>query len=236
MSACPSWQESLIAAALGELSNVDQPAFESHLEGCSRCAAELEELREDLALIARELPAPAAGDLDVFSTILPSLDAIDEGRRPRSRFVLSHRTAAAYAALLLALGLGLGLFLRTDSPSTQPTVVANDELTRLLERAIPLVLAVANAGAEEAVLASFEHGTARRLAAELAQEAGSMAAELAGRGERRRARLVSDLGLVLQQISDLPREDLGRGFRDARDTLEARALLFQVSAEHMRSL
>ena len=58
MSMHEQFAEDLALHALGTLQGAERVALEKHLEGCSDCRRELEELRGDMALLALSTAGP----------------------------------------------------------------------------------------------------------------------------------------------------------------------------------
>ncbi len=252
MTSCRKWRDHLVEALYGELSPERRQSLERHLASCPGCAAELEGLQATASTIDRALPPrPENAGLDVWSRILPEIERLD--RPPaRRQLVLAFPAAASLAAALLAIGLGLGLLtgrmLTRPSPGVPERVTAattvedpapHDSETgaafvRYLERATPLLLAVANRQAGVARVASFDAAAERRLAERLAADAEGLTRELETEGRRRQADLVADLGVVFLQMANLPQREYRRGIEMVQATIESRALLFQLSVEEMR--
>lgn len=239
---CRKWRGHLVESVYGELEGPRREDFEAHLASCRRCAAALADLEATAARVDEALPPrPRPGELDVWSRILPELDAAD--RPPERRgLVLGYPAAAALAAVILALGVGLGTLLvpppRPDAPAVAqaPGDDAGAEFAHYLERATPLLLAVANRESGGTETASFDPAAERRLAERLAAEAARLAPTLSDRGRRRQAALVADLEVVFLQIANLPEPEYRHGIALVQATIESRALLFQLSVEEMRRL
>lgn len=238
MSACRKWRGQLVEAVYGELDGARRAAFEQHLADCAGCAEELATLEATAARVAEALPPRP--HVDAWSRLRPALDALDQAPRP-ARLRLSYAAAAVLAAALVVLGVGLGALLRPPVPPLTPDAAVarsgadvDAELGRYLERATPLLLAIANRGG--AGEASYDPAVERRLAARLAADAADLRRDLEGRGRRRSAALVSELELVFLQISNLPEGEYVRGVEMVRATIDDRALLFQLSVEEMRRL
>lgn len=237
MNACRKCRGHLVEAVYGVLDGARRTAFEAHLADCAGCAEELATLEATAARVAEALPARP--HVDAWSRLRPALDALDRAPRP-ARLRLPYPAAAALAAALVVLGVGLGVLLRPPAPAVPPSAEAptaagvDAELGRYLERATPLLLAIANRGG--ASEASYDPAVERRLAARLAAEAADLRRELQERGRRRRAALVSDLEVVFLQIANLPASEYVRGVEMVRATIDDRALLFQLSVEEMRRL
>jgi len=117
VSACDPRELVLLAAA-----ELDAPArrrIEAHVAECPRCAAELQALRQGLALAAR-LPAPEPSPEAIDRTRRAALDALVRRRLARRpRFTLLRRYALTAAAALVAL-VGWSLVQQAFAPDPVP--------------------------------------------------------------------------------------------------------------------
>lgn len=248
MKSCRRWRARLVEAVYDEITPQHRKALEAHLTACPRCAAELEGMRATASYVDEALPPrPQGAELEVWNRLLPAIEAL-ERPAPR-RLVLAYPLAASLAVALLVIGLGVGMLMGPSRPS-QPTqlaatpsppqektgVVFGAELARYLERATPLLLAVANRQVGSSEVTSFDPLTERQLAERLATDAERLAQSLAAAGQRRQADLVADLGVVFLQMANLPPREYRRGIEMVQSTIESRALLFQLSVEEMRHL
>ena len=237
---CSQWRDLLLDAACGELPVESRQDLDSHLATCPACVAELADLKATLGTVAAAMPArPAPGELDAWPRVAAVLD------RPRrgSRLTLGYPLAAVAACALLALGIGLGRWLQ-PTPSPHDGIVAGSpdspaaevsEYSRFLERATPLLLAVANRGnGATANLVSFDAGTEQALAAALAAEARELGETLAVEGRSREAKLVENLEIVFLQMANAPQDDYTGSLDLVQTTIEQRAILFQLTVEEMR--
>ena len=258
MKSCRTWRDHLVEAVCDELTPERQAELDAHLASCPGCTAELASLRATASYVDAALPPRLQShELDVWSRLEPALDAQD--RPAPRRLVLAYPAAASLAAALLVLGLGLGTLLRprepvsiaesprleaNGSPSTATLTQATDrreqpidaEWLRYLERATPLLLAVANRQAGNTEVAGYDPTAERRLAERLATDAERLARHLEAAGRRRQADLVADLRVVFLQMANLPRREYRQGIEMVQATIESRALLFQLSVEEMRHL
>lgn len=251
---CRRWRDHLVEAICDELTRERRAELDAHLASCQGCAVELERLQATASFVDGALPPrPQGAELDVWNRIQPELDRID--RPVPRRLVLAYPAAASLAAILVALGLGLGVLMRPQAPvpvaergaerksSTSGQAVENPggspgevDFVRYLERATPLLLAVANRQVGSSGLASFDPAAERRMAERLATDAEGLASRLEAEGHRRQASLVAELGAVFLQMANLPGREYRRGIEMVQATIESRALLFQLSVEEMRHL
>ncbi|MBZ0111952.1 MAG: zf-HC2 domain-containing protein [Thermoanaerobaculia bacterium] len=231
---CPDWEPRILAALDGVPSAEEMAALDRHCESCPSCSSFESSLVASLERIDRELEVELALGSDVYSRILPQLDAIDAERARESRWILARPSTVLFASVLvLGVGLAIGWFLRPTVSPADPRVV-DQEFHQLVEDALPLILAVGNHDGEEVLLTSLERQSTRDRLALLVEDAEALAIERSRIGDRRRARLASDLVEVLRQLAAASTGDQG-GLRAARQTLEGRAVLFQVSADSVRT-
>ncbi|NIA22178.1 MAG: hypothetical protein GWP05_09500 [Anaerolineaceae bacterium] len=104
MSTCD--REQLLLLAAGELDAPATAALEAHLASCRRCAEELEQLRETLALVGR-LPEAEPSGVAVERIRTAAAKALARRRRGRPglgpSFAHRYRYALAAAAMLAAI-------------------------------------------------------------------------------------------------------------------------------------
>ncbi len=251
MKSCRRWREHLVESVCGELSSQRRVELKDHLESCAGCSAELEGLRATVEYVDGALPARSQiPQSTVWSRLLPELEKLEQS--PVRHMTLGFPAAGAIAAAILVVGIALGVLVRpanqapADGASRVQAVASmgakssgaeiDAEFVRYLERATPLLLAIANRQATGADLASLEATTERRLAEELATEAERLAGLLDAKGRRRQAALTAELGAVFLQMSNLPSATYRHGIEVVQATIKSRALLFQLSVEEMRRL
>ncbi len=248
LKSCRKWRHHLVEAVCHELTEERRDELDTHLASCPGCSAELAGLQATTRHVDGALPAPPQGsELNAWSRLQPELDKLD--RPAPGRLILGYPAAASLAAALLVLGLGLGTLIRPSGPDgvsednvssadLRPTATpqVEAEFVRYLERATPLLLAVANRQISTTDVASFDPAAERRLAEHLASEAEELGRRLEAEGRRRQADLTANLRIVFLQMANLPRREYRRGIEMVQATIESRALLFQLSVEEMRHL
>ena len=114
---CEEYADDLGELALGVLTGRDRARVLSHVEGCPRCAEELEQLSraaDAVVQVAPELEPPVGFETRVFER-MGVTDVRPLRRRPRRYWV-----PATVAAAVVALAVGLGVAL-TSSPSPPST-------------------------------------------------------------------------------------------------------------------
>jgi len=135
VSACDPRELVLLAAA--ELDGAARRRIEAHVAECPRCAAELQALRQGLALAAR-LPAPEPSPEAIDRVRRAALGALAR-RRParRPRIAILRRYALTAAAALVAL-VGWSLVQQWFAPDPVPpghvAVADGRELTHNWDR------------------------------------------------------------------------------------------------------
>lgn len=233
MSCERQWDERLLDAAYGDLEAAQEQRLQEHLKSCPACQAHLDELTETRALVRAAMPEKSPAQ-NTWAAVLDRLEP------KRSRW--SPSLIAAMAAMLL-VGIGLGRFSSPAAPesadavaATQPASELTMEYARFLDRATPVLLAVANRNADGATvnLVGIDALAERKAASELAHSAQQLGQRLLEAGMNREARLTDSLTIVFMQMANLSRHDYPGGLDVVQTTIESQALLFQLSVEEIR--
>ena len=153
---------------------------------------------------------------------------------------------AAAAVLLAALGLALWQSWQppaeperiVEAPSAlspDPNRELRNAYDQYLDRATPLILAIAHRDPSPSSLEGFDLDAERGLARQLAAEAQRLSERLEG-GSRlgREQDLLAELEVVFLQIANLYQRQYSDGIDLLRSGLDQRAILFQLSVEEMR--
>jgi anti-sigma-K factor RskA len=146
--------------ALDALDEDERRRFERHLEGCERCAADLEELREAataLAYGAAGPPPPPALRERILTAARSERTNVVPLRR---RFLLPATAVAAAAAACAAIGLGLWANSLRDSLDDERTARRQEEraLVELLSE--PGVEQIRLSGADGTLLVGSDRDAA----------------------------------------------------------------------------
>jgi hypothetical protein len=126
--ACAEHQEELSELALGVLTGRDRARALVHVESCSRCAEELEQLShaaDAVVQAATEAEPPMGFEVRLFERM--GVADVRPKFRLRPRWAVGALSVAA-AVIALAVGLGLGLSSSSTPPSRSaaaPVVTAN---------------------------------------------------------------------------------------------------------------
>jgi hypothetical protein len=119
-SSCADVSHTLPELALGVLTGRDRAAALAHVESCSRCADELEQLAraaDAVVRVAPELEPPVGFEVRLFSRMGVTEDVAPPVRRLRiPTWALA--SAAAVVALAIGLGVGHGLSSRSTGHSS----------------------------------------------------------------------------------------------------------------------
>lgn len=249
MSRCAHWQELFGEALYGDLTAESRQKLDQHLASCPECAREYRQLEATVELLRREPLAPEPAALDqVWERLAPQLDQQDRAeawRWRRSRSWILQGLAAA-AVLLTALGVALWQhWPATQAPAhlveSQPLHAPDRNLElraaydQYLDRATPLILAIANRDPNPPSLEGFDLDAERQLARRLADDAQRLSERLE-EGSRlgREQDLLAELEVVFLQISNLYRRQYSDGIELLRSGLDQRSILFQLSVEEIR--
>jgi hypothetical protein len=108
-SACAEISHALPELALGILTGRDRAIALAHVESCSRCADELEQLAraaDAVVRVAPELEPPVGFEVRLFSRMGVGDDELSARRRHARPPTWVFATAAAVVALIVGLGIG----------------------------------------------------------------------------------------------------------------------------------
>jgi hypothetical protein len=119
---CDAFHDDLASLAVGSLTGVDRARVLAHLEECSHCTDEVEELAAAADALCTLIPdaTPPAGFSDRTMALIRADRSVP--RRPATRRLV----AAAAVVVLVAVGVGLGLVIsppgRNDNVPTAAAV------------------------------------------------------------------------------------------------------------------
>ncbi|HSL71774.1 MAG TPA: anti-sigma factor, partial [Longimicrobiales bacterium] len=189
------WTEYAASYALGALDEGDRTAFESHLEGCAACRAEVQSYQEVTGLLAHAA-MPVAAPPHLKNRVLAEAARIRPLATRRSRRTIGAWVPWLAAAAMAIVALGMGLLYRAERG--------------------PRRAAEAAAADADAQLLSARTAVARRdslLAALLAADVQT--ATLAGQGRPPSARVYysRSTSVVVLTAFDLPPAPSGRTYQ-----------------------
>lgn len=124
---CDAHQEALPELALGVLTGRDRVRALAHVEACSRCAEELEQLSraaDAVVLVAPEVEPPMGFETRLFERM--GVEDVRRRRRVTPRWAAG---AVAAAAAVAALVVGLSLAASSPTPPTQAAQAAHGVVT-----------------------------------------------------------------------------------------------------------
>ena len=119
------------------------------------------------------------------------------------------------------------------SPSNSQNPLEH-RVDQYLERSKLLLVGLANLDANHQDIGSFDFTPERTVCRELIQETYSLKLAFAESGDRRLAELLSDLEVILLQISNLQPKDNSFGNELAKSGIRHKALLFRINLEEIR--
>ena len=239
---CESCQN-LMADALYQDEDRELPMhLQKHLQDCSSCREEFEELRRAKAVISaaglerqvfEDIPERASLD-DLFDRLSPELDRIDAQRYrelPQSRWAPWSIAAGAIAASLVIFVTGFAYLSSntTETPSTALSQGINPELMSYLNRAQVMLMQVANTESSEGSVLPIQ----RTIARDMAFEANVLTGDNSpfASGERK---LLRDIEFMLLQIANLDESNMEEGVALLQRFLDENGILFRIRLLEMR--
>jgi hypothetical protein len=262
MIKCRSFKNRFVEALYGKLPPRDRKTLEDHLSSCPKCAAEYEAAARTLKIMDRhEVPDPGPEFWDGYWTGFerrlererrggPIPVAAKAAGRGFLGFVPKWAWTAASAVVLLAAGAAIGRFFLGRPVSTIPRafqdkggLVSNashdaliDGASRYLDRSKVLLIALVNRDAADDP-AALDLVRQKRVSDQLIKEAAVLKRGLeqsAGPEDRRLARLISDLEVILLQIANLESKSDSSAVDIIKLGVQNQGLIFQINLSQMR--
>jgi len=219
----------MMDALYDQLKGKAAKAYAEHLDRVSECQVEFLYMESVVSVFYEpvvEEPEPKLAD-KLWARLEPELDRVDS---PRAGVMLRRFFLVAAALFVAALGLWFGTLRETPLPVV-PTPGDPGPLTHYLDKAQPLLLAVANHRGGKGTATGFDHQTERDHAALLAEEAARIRTSIARTGSV--DRLLGDIELLLLQVANLEDSQYGKEIALVQDYMQRRTILLKVSLLEM---
>ena len=230
---CQRCRDTMADALFAKLSQERQGALDAHLTQCSRCQEEFRQIQGTLHLLEKE-PVVEADPL-VYNRVWRRLERDlyrDETKKSPRIFKMMWVPALAAVVIMALLWL-----IPDSSPVQNPDPLPNPSspLAQYLNKAQPLLLSIANRSEKRVTATGFDPKTERAFAAELADEALRLRSELADRESGSVLSLLSDIELLLMQVSNLKTDTYEPGIELVQGFMKQRTILFKISLFEMRN-
>lgn len=247
---CRECEELMFEALRDELPELDKEAFTSHLRNCNECRNAYREMSGTMKTLnqrVRKEPDPAFWE-NYWTNLAPKLQQF--GQKPEERKIIlwpkvvpgwAYQVAAALVLILLGVIIGKVYFtkpegppqiVRTPTPGTSIVkTAANERAHRFLQRSELLILGLVNSPSSE----TPDVGYSRKVSGELIQEARLIEPTLNSPEQRKLRRLISDLEIILLQISNLEAEHDLPEIDMVKSGAERTEILLQINLELMRA-
>lgn len=247
---CRECEKLVFEALRDELSEQDKETFSSHLRDCNECSNAYREMSGTMKVInqrVRKEPDPAFWE-NYWNNLAPKLQHLTQ--KPEARKVISwpkiipswsYQVAAALVLILLGVIIGKVYFSKPEgppqivrTPTRETSIVktaANERAHRFLQRSELLILGLVNSPSSE----TTDVGYSRKVSDELIQEARLIEPTLNSPEQRKLRRLISDLEIILLQISNLEAEHDLPEIDMVKSGAERTGILLQINLELMRA-
>ena len=237
-------QHLIIDALEGQLSKDEKRWFFDHLEQCSFCAKEYEDIKKTFDQTQNIThPEPAKEYWDHYwHNLLSKLNEPKPFFLKRRLSQLSLETAlkmglAAAAVVILALGLYFGESFRlsdiTDEPVAQIESL-QETAQSYLERSKILLTSISNITDESPRVHNFEQQQA--LSRALIDQTVQLKTELSPAEQKRLLGLISDLEVVLLQIANMDSAHSMNTLEMIQYSLEQKSILFKLNLQEIELL
>ena len=230
---CKRCRDTMADALFSKLSEEKQGELNHHLAQCSRCQEAFGQIQGTLHLLDQEpvTQTDPAVYSRVWRRIEQDLDRDEQAKKPW--FFKMVWVPAVAALIIMAL-----LWLVPDSGPVQnadPMPDPSSPLAQYLNKAQPLLLSIANRSEKRVTATGFDPKTERAFAAELADEALQLRSELADQESGSMLSLLSDIELLLMQVSNLKTDTYEPGIELVQGFMKQRTILFKISLFEMRN-
>ena len=255
MIRCRPFKKRFVEALYGKLAAEDRKSLEDHMTSCPKCASEFESLSRTLKIMDRhDIPDPGPAFWDGYWDRLERrLEREAPARIPGKAFLSfapKWAWTAASAVILLAAGAAIGRFFLSRPSSIIPTAsrgsaspvsyASHDALidgaSRYLDRSKVLLVAMVNRDAADDP-AALDLVRQKRVSDRLVKEAAVLKRSPAwneGPEDRRLARLISDLEVILLQIANLEAESDPAAVDIIKFGVQSQGLIFQINLGQLR--
>jgi hypothetical protein len=258
MSACSKCRKYFVEALYDDLPPEQRDYFNNHLETCSSCREEFEEMQSTLEMMNLKERDNLPGEYWTnFQQRLESrLDQEEHRRRPNIVQIFSPMKMVqtiprwtqylAAAILLIAIGVFIGRYFSPGSYSPKPVAridntssslikqtAVDDRAYRYLERSKVLLLGIVNLDPEAEEASAPDYSREKQIARGLIQEAVVLKDDLTDANRRKLYQLVSDLEVILLQIANLESENDLPAVEMIRSGVDRRGILLKINLEEM---
>ncbi|MBN2009341.1 zf-HC2 domain-containing protein [candidate division KSB1 bacterium] len=251
---CKSCQTMFVDFQEKLLSNEQNAQMDAHLRSCDACQQAWQEYQYTIrTMIRRERFEPDEsywnGYWDRLEEKLPSENIRHRSQIKLWQVILNWMSVIprwgyqlAGAAALLIIGFIVGLQFRTIENTTieipanpiqsQLTVAA--QTNRYLERSKTLLLGIVNLDPEQEQLALSSVRHQRRISRELVDEARYLKTALNQPGQQRLQELVSELELILMQITNLDAQYDLQSVDLIQQSIDQQGIFLKIDLEEMK--
>lgn len=237
---CEEIRSQFVDAYYQEMDAQQRENFHQHLKQCSACAAEFEKIVSTLDLMKeRKQMDPGEEFWNGYYDRLQSRMERSQ-QQPVISFQPRHRMAwisqIAAAVILVGIGVIIGKFYFNQTSSKQtaiqttPPVVADANVQKaqlFLQRSQVLLLGVVNADENDL-------SRQKEISHELITQASTLKNDLKEPQYRKLRALISELEVILLEISNLEQQSDVRGVELVRSGVDRKGVLLKINLEQMR--
>lgn len=242
MNACQPIRDTFVSALYNELSTEERDQFQAHLAACDACKKEYAKMQATLATMdQRTQPQQDAAYWDTYwGKLTPKLEAQTFQKSPQENTSkLSNRKwiyqLTAVAAILL-IGVLLGYQLG-QKPSTQAPIAQNkapSEIQRYLSRSEVVLLGLVNLDASHFDPAEMDLQHLQNVSRQLASDSDHIRRQLTDDKHQELQRLISDLEIIMLQISNLETQQNALGIDLVKSSVDHKSILLRINLEEMQ--
>jgi len=260
MNNCRKCRSMFIEVLYNELDHEQKKSFDAHLEACSKCTKDFEEMRETMGVLSqRTRTEPDSFFWDSYWDKLA--DRMEEKERSVPAIVAwwqrfwqsisfqpnwTYRIATAVALIAIGVFIGKLYFGRPVSEQVEtfqtvqvpPTAVEQVSLQqradRYIERSKILLLGLINFDPENEDAYALDLPHQQQISQELVREANLLKEELNDPAQQQLRELIEDLKIILLQIANIESEYDLTGIELVKNGVDRRGILLKINLEEMQ--
>lgn len=240
MNACQPIRDTFASALYNELSTEERDQFQAHLATCEACTTEYTKLQATLATMdQRAQPEHDSAYWDNYwAKLTPKIEAsqtVTQENTPKTnnrKWIYQFTAIAAILLIGVLLGYQLGQKPSTQAPIAQSN--APSEIQRYLSRSEVVLLGLVNLDASHFDPAEMDLQHLQNVSRQLASDSDHIRRQLTDDKHQELQRLISDLEIIMLQISNLETQQNALGIDLVKSSVDHKSILLRINLEEMQ--
>ena len=260
MNNCRKYRSMFIEALYKQLDHEQQKMFDAHLEMCTKCSKDFEQMRETMGILSQRTRTDPGSffwesywdrladrmetDKKSVSTVSAWWQLFWQGINFQPQWTYRVTTAVA----LIAIGVLIGKFyfgrpvsqqveishtVQVPPASVEP-VSLQQRTDRYIERSKTLLLGLINFDPDSEDVFALNLPYQKQISQNLVNEASFLKEELTAPAQQQLRDLIEDLEIILLQIANLESEHDISGIELVKSGVDRRGILLKINLEEMQ--